>query len=370
MHHVGGWETLIVTRDDVAAIVEAVGHDRLMDEMIAELGRALAQFDGVTGMRARDGFVIGASRAGVLEWMPILGADSALIKLVSYVPDNPGDRDLPTIVATLCLFDTTTGHLVALADGVVATAIRTGAVSALASRALARPDSTTVGLVGCGAQAVTQLHAISRLFRLERALVHDIEAEVARSFVARTAFLGLEVEVAPLDRVEREADILVTATSVAPGAGPVIRGGELRPAVHINAVGSDLAGKTELPLAVLERALVCPDYLEQAIREGECQQLSAAQIGPSLSEVLRRPDDHASWRERTTVFDSTGFALEDHVAMTIMLGHARALGLGTSLPIEYLAEDPQNPYSPPRLRAAGRKPAVLDAVAGRRTVRL
>jgi ornithine cyclodeaminase/alanine dehydrogenase-like protein (mu-crystallin family) len=368
MHHVGGWETLIVARDDVASIVESIGRDRLMDEMIAELAHALEQFDGVTGMRARDGFEIGSRRAGVLEWMPILRDDSALVKLVSYMPDNPASHELPTILATLSLFDIATGRLIVLADGVVATAMRTGAVSALASRALARPDSTAIGLVGCGAQAVTQLHALSRLFRIERVMVHDIDPDAERSFLDRTAFLELDVRIAPLDLVEREADILVTATSVAPGAGPVIRGTQLRPAVHINAVGSDVVGKTELPLAVLERALVCPDYLAQATREGECQQLSAAQIGPSLSEVLRRRDDQVAWRARTTVFDSTGFALEDHVALEIFVRHARELGLGTALPLEYVAEDPRNPYSRPRART-GRKPTgVVDAAAGLRTV--
>jgi ornithine cyclodeaminase/alanine dehydrogenase-like protein (mu-crystallin family) len=304
--------------------------------------------------------------------MPIHRRGEVLIKHVGYCPHNPRDG-LPTVISTFSLLDTGSGRLLAVTDGVVATALRTGAASAVASRVLARPDARTAGLVGCGAQAVAQLHALSRVFRLERALVHDIDADVARSFPRRTSFVGLDVEVAPLERVEREADILCTVTSVAAGHGPVIRAAELCAAVHVNAVGSDFTGKTELPRSLLERSLVCPDFLPQALREGECQQIPAEQIGPSLPEVVRRADELAAWRDRSTVFDSTGFALEDHVAMHVLLRHARRLGRWSSVPIEYLPQDPRDPYSRPieRSRAAEGAPARARASAprSRRAVR-
>lgn len=356
-----GHETAIITSDDVAAILGSVGRDRLMDEMIAGLETALATCEEDAAIPTRDGFVVGGARAGLLEWMPVLRDGAAMVKMVSYSPDNP-QVGLPTITATISKFDAATGHLIAIADGVVATALRTGAASAVASRVLALPDSATVGLVGCGAQAVTQLHALSRAFPLRRALVHDVAPDAAASFADRVAFLGLDVRVAPLAQVEAEADILVTATSVAEGGGPVIDGSGLRPHVHVNAVGSDLTGKIELPRALLLRSLVCPDHRPQAVREGECQQLEPDQIGPSLPEVVRRAAELAAWRGRTTVFDSTGFALEDQVAMDILLGHARELGLGASLPLEYLPGDPKNPYSAPRPRAAA--PRRLAGGAG------
>ena len=341
-------ETLVITGDDVATIVASVGHDRLMDGVISGLDAAFRAFDLNEKIPIRDGFVIGRRRQGTLEWMPIMSRTEALVKMVSYSPENPLDRGLPTILATISLFDNQSGHLLAIGDGVLSTALRTGAASAIASRALAKPDSKTMGLVGAGAQAVTQLHALSRLFPLSRALVYDVDPNVAQSFLRRTAFLGLDVRVSSLEQLEEESDIISTQTSIAIGAGPVLKGDRLRPWVHINAVGSDLEGKTELPRAVLQRSLVCPDYLPQAVREGECQQLDADQIGPSLAELIQQPEKVAGWREKSTVFDSTGFALEDRVAMNVMLHHARALGCGTSLPIEYLAADPLDPYSRPR----------------------
>lgn len=341
-------ETLVVARSDVAAIVAAIGHDALMDEVIAGLDVAFREYGPHDNVPARDGFAIGRRRQGTLEWMPIMSRDQVLIKTVSYSPENPQDRNIPTILATISLYDPSSGHLVALCDGVLATAIRTGAASALASRALARPNSATLGLIGCGAQAVTQLHALARTFPIKQVRIFDTDTHVAHSFVRRVAFLGLDVQVAPLAQVEAEADILCTQTSVAVGDGPVLRGEALKPWVHINAVGSDLPGKIEVPRAVLARSLVCPDYRLQAVREGECQQLAPEQIGPQLFEVLQRPEDYRAHRERPTVFDSTGFALEDRVVAEVVLRHARALGRGTLIPVEYLAEDPLDPYSQPR----------------------
>ena len=90
---------------------------------------------------------------------------------------------------------------------------------------------------------------------------------------------------------------------------PVLDDAFLRDDVHINAVGSDMAGKTELPLTLLHASLVCPDYTPQAILEGECQQLHNGHIGPSLIEIVKNPNAYVSYQAQKTVFDSTGFAL-------------------------------------------------------------
>jgi ornithine cyclodeaminase/alanine dehydrogenase-like protein (mu-crystallin family) len=268
---------------------------------------------------------------------------SVSIKVVAYQPSNI-TVGLPTIVATTSLYDSTTGHLVALSDGVFLTAVRTGAASAIVSSILAHPNSITVGLVGAGAQAITQLHALSRVFPLQSVLVYDINRDTAQSFLSRAAFMNLPIQVAPLDQVEREADILCTATTVAEGEGPVIIGEYLKPHVHINAIGSDLPGKTELPLSLLKTSLVCPDFPEQAKFEGECQQLTTEEIGPDLLKLVRRPEDFHIWREQRTVFDSTGMGLEDHVALASLLEFVQEYGLGQHVQLEFFPTDPYNPY--------------------------
>ncbi|WP_232293375.1 ornithine cyclodeaminase family protein [Stigmatella aurantiaca] len=351
--------TRVLGEQELRRLVGIVGLHALMDETIAALGRTVTEFDpSHTELRKRDGFQYQHPHPGVLEWMPVMKVGrQVVVKLVGYNPANVEGLGLPTILSSISLYDVNTGHLRALCDGTFPTALRTGAASAVASRLLARPDSEVLGLVGCGAQAVTQAHALSRLFPLKRVLVYDRRPETARGFARRVDFLGLEVEAVRLEDVEREADILCTATSVEVGAGPVLSGTRLKSHVHINAVGSDLPGKTELPLEFLRRAVVCPDYLPQALVEGECQQLQPGDIGPTLFELARDPTQGRQYHGRPTVFDSTGFALEDQVVLEVLLEHAQSLGIGRTFQLESLADDPRDPYS--FLRPEGLLPEAI-----------
>ncbi|MCX5388490.1 hypothetical protein [Streptomyces sp. NBC_00094] len=145
--------------------------------------------------------------------------------------------------------------------------------------------------------------------------------------------------------VEAEADIICTVTSVAVGDGPVLLGQNLRPHVHISAFGTDLIGKFEVPRRVLKSAFVTADHRGQAQREGEAQHLVESDLGPDLMELCARLAFVAEHRDGITVFDSTGFALEDHVAFGVLLELAAEAGLGTHLQIEQLPEDALNPYA-------------------------
>jgi ornithine cyclodeaminase/alanine dehydrogenase-like protein (mu-crystallin family) len=119
----------------------------------------------------------------------------------------------------------------------------------------------------------------------------------------------------------------------------------IQPAVHINAVGSDFPGKTEIPRALLSRSLVCPDFPPQAIREGECQQLEPSLIGPDLLQLVKEETRYQAYRDSSTVFDSTGWALEDYVTMNLLMDYGRQLDCGTEISIADLGEDPHNPYA-------------------------
>lgn len=340
-------ETLILTRDDLVSLVGHVGVHRLMDDVIKALRQTLLEFDAaLTEVRQRDGFAYQVPNPGMFEWMPMMQVgESAVVKLVGYNPLSPRLYDVPTIVSTISLYNISTAHLVALVDGTFATALRTGAASAVATEVLAHPASEVVGIVGCGAQAVTQLHALSRLFAIRKVLVYDTDAAVARSFPGRVGFLGLDVEVTERSRLEEESDIICTATSAGIGEPPVIDDEHLKPWVHVNAVGSDLPRKIELPLTLLKRSLVCPDYLAQAVVEGECQRLSPGEIGPQFIELVKCAEQYAQHRYTPTVFDSTGFALEDKVVLQVLLAFARELDLGRLVTVETIAADPTDPYS-------------------------
>lgn len=334
--------TLVLTAADLARVLRRRGVDAVMDEAIAGLTAAFRDHDGdATVLRKRDGFIY---PTGTLEWMPLLDRGGhSFVKIVGYHPGNVASARVPTVLSTFSQYHTETGHLAVLMDGVIPTAIRTGAASAIASRVLARPDSRVLGLIGCGAQAVTQLHALSRVFPLERVLAFDVDPGAAATLAARSV-ARVPIEVVELPALEADSDIICTATSVEAGRGPVMTGERTRPWLHVNAVGSDIPGKTELPLALLRASLVVPDYLAQAEVEGECQQLAPHEIGPDLIAVVKDEAGHAVHRERRTVFDSTGFSLEDRVMLELFVGHASALGLGRRLVIEGGGGDPLDPY--------------------------
>ncbi|MEV6949316.1 ornithine cyclodeaminase family protein [Streptomyces sp. NPDC051172] len=339
-------DTLVLTQRHVGKIVDLCGRDRFMELVIDRLHLALAEPDhGVAP--ARDGFTRCPGGTGVIEWMPYhVPAGSMTLKTVSYTPTNPVSRhQLPTINGTLTRFDDETGRLVAVCDAGLLTAVRTGAASAVASRLLARPESGVLGLVGAGAQAVTQAHALSRVFPIEEILVHDAEPSHADSFAERVGFLNLTVRRAALAELVSASDIICTATTVGVGQGPVLPAEGLRGHVHINAVGADLVGKTELPLSLLRSALVVPDHMDQARHEGECQSLTEDDIGPQLSAVCRESGDWTSYRDSMTVFDSTGYAIEDHVALDVLIELAEETGAGERLLIEHLPVDALNPYA-------------------------
>ncbi len=342
-------ETTVLSAHDLSCIVERVSLDVLMDELIAGTTRALADYDPSQCITpTRDGFHYNNERGlGLIEWMPAMRArQQVTIKLVGYHPHNPQRWNVPTILSTVNVFDVATGHLMSIADATFLTAMRTGAASAIASRALAHPDSRNLGLIGVGAQACTQLHALSRIFDIERVLIHDVDAEAMCTFASRVALLELDlpIEATDLGTLLQSADILCTATSVDAGAGPVFVDEPLRRWLHINAVGADFPGKVEIPLQVLRRAFVFPDFLDQALKEGECQQLCAEEIDATLVDVIRNPSAYEAYRESLSVFDSTGWALQDEVAIGLMLAYAEDMGIGQRVALESISPDAKNPY--------------------------
>ncbi len=339
-------KTSILTTEDISMLVQNVGLNSLMKEMIDRLLSALETFDeNHNVIPVRDGFEYKTPDIGLVEWMPILKVGKkAIIKVVGYHPTNPALRNLPTILSTINAYDTTTGCLVWIIDAKFLTALRTGATSAVASKVLASSHSKTVGLIGCGVQALTQLHAISLVFDIETVMVYDVDSSINKSFLNRAEFLNLNIQVSSPEAIVQKSDIICTSTSVEIGKGPVFDDMKTKTWLHINAVGSDFPGKFEIPSTLLKRSFVCPDFLEQAIKEGECQQLSLDEIGPSLREVVKNNKKYCNVKNQLSVFDSTGWALEDQVAMEILIDHAIKLEIGQSLEIERITNDPFNPY--------------------------
>ncbi len=341
--------TLVLTGADVISIAERYGLNKLMDTLIVRLKRAIENYDTtITKIPIRDGFNYSGKNPGLVEWMPIHEKEKeVVIKVVGYHPQNPENFNLPTILSSISSYDTRTGHLKGIADGVFLTALRTGAASALASKYLAKPESTILGLIGCGAQAVTQLHAISRVFELNEVMIFDIDKSTMSSFKERISMLDLDISVqlATIDKIIEKSDIVCTETSIEVGTGPLFKELDNKTHLHVNAIGSDFPGKTELPLDILKRSFVCPDFLEQAKIEGECQQLKDSDIGPDWVEVLQNPENFLHVQDKMSIFDSTGWALEDQVVMDLFLDLAIEFGIGLEVALENVSDDAKNPYN-------------------------
>ena len=341
--------TLVVSTDDVQEIVRRRGVNEIMDQLIRDLGDALVGFDpSAHEVPVRAGFDYSIPHPGLVEWMPMhRRGHHVTLKMVGYHPSNPVLLGLPSVLSTILRYDVSNGHLQALIDGTFLTVLRTGAASAIASRVLAPSNASTLGLIGCGAQAVSQLHALSRVLPLDTILIHDTDANSLQSFERRCAGLlpeGVRFETADIERTVTQCDVLCTATSIGVGDGPLFSGLDYPKALHVNAVGSDFPGKTELPRDLLDSAVVCPDFPEQAAREGECQQLDARDVGPDLAELVQGGNSWSQLRTRRTVFDSTGFALEDDVVAELFISLARSEGVGTEIDIESHPRDPKDPY--------------------------
>lgn len=337
----------VISETEVAQTVNKISADKFMDSLINNIDNAFRIYD-TTGaqLTARAGFTSGRN---LIEWMPVYdGEKNVTVKLVSYFPDNPINQQSPTIDAVIVTFDFETGKPKAVAGGALLTAMRTGAASAVASRILAKPESKVLGLVGCGAQAVTQAHALSRVFKFEEILIHDTDRYAEETINNRLEFLGIKISATTLSEIEERSDIICTATTNPVGAGPVLSGENLKRDVHINAVGADFPGKTELPATFVKSAFVVTDFYDQAKVEGECQVFFGEKPD---SETCIELKDLASAREKyyahqniQTVFDSTGVALEDAIAVDLLCDLAREYGIGKVISDE-ATTCALNPYS-------------------------
>ncbi len=342
--------TWILGSEAVADVVATVGLDAVLDELIAALGDVFESHDpGQLSTFDRSGFHYTKPELGLIEWMPAMDLGRRVsIKTVGYHPSNPAQRGTPSILASIALHDTASGSLLALCEATLLTALRTGAASALVSDILAIPTASTLGVIGCGAQAVTQVHAISRVRPIERVVAFDVNHDVARSLASRLPIADhIDIEIVDaggLARLVGESDIVCTATTVGIGDPPVLPDVSHRPWLHVNAVGADFPGKRELASSLLKRATVVPDVVDQCLKEGECQELGVGDLGPDLVTLVKGRDGYRSLRDGLTVYDSTGWALQDLVAAELLLAHAQRLGAGIEIDIQPAPHDPYDPY--------------------------
>ena len=285
------------------------------------------------------------SAVGVIELMPITDARRYCFK---YVNGHPGNTvlGLHTVMAFGVLADVDTGYPVLLSELTLATALRTCATSVMAARTLARDDSRCMALIGNGAQSEFQAIAFHALLGIDEIRAFDIDGHATQKLIDNLAeFGGLSVRRATsvADAV-RGADIVTTITADKAYA-TILTPDMIEPGMHVNGVGGDCPGKTELHADVLRAGRVFVEYEPQTRLEGDIQQLPADFPVTELWRVLRDERPGRESPEQVTVFDSVGFALEDYSALRYVHEQATLRGIGEDVELVPTPEDPKDLFS-------------------------
>lgn len=300
-------------------------------EVMAEVLRATSRGDAVLPLRAA---VWMPDRTGMIGLMPgYLATPASLgLKVVSIFPGNHGTAH-DSHQGVVMLFDTAHGTPIAILDASSITAIRTAAVSGVATRALAREDAGDLALLGAGVQAATHLAAMRAVRTLRRVRVWSRNRARAEQFAAAH---GVEA-VATAQAAVADADLICTTTAA---REPILEGAWLAPGAHINAVGACFATARELDTAAIVRARLIVDRRESALAESGDFLIPRAEgaitdhhIAGELGEVLLDRIPGRRDRDEVTVFDSLGIAVEDLAAAHYVYSRARADQSGVRVPL-------------------------------------
>lgn len=329
----------IIDTPMLASLLRAVGTETFLVQLTERIRldfAAWASFDKCARMAAH-------SSHGVLELMPTSDNRWFSFKLVNGHPRNPA-RGLLTVTAVGMLADVETGYPLLISEMTVLTALRTAATSAMAARALARCGCRTMALIGTGAQAEYQALAFKACLGIDRIQYFDTDPRAMRKFALNLRSAGLELEhCASAEMAVAGADVVTTATAVK-GRHIVLSDSWIRPGVHVNGIGGDCPGKTELDPALLRRSRVFVEYLPQSRIEGEIQSLGPASDAMEIWQVVAGNSPGRLSDADVTVFDSVGFALEDFSALRYVLELSERLGIGGVTPIVPQPVDPKDLY--------------------------
>jgi ornithine cyclodeaminase len=276
---------------------------------------------------------------GVIELMPANDTETYGFKYVNGHPSNPA-RGFQTVTAFGVLADVDNGYPNFLAEMTILTALRTAATSALAARTLARPVARVHALIGAGSQAEFQAIGMRSVLGLEQVRIFDVDPAAVEKFVRNLAPLGFDITVAESAAEAADgADVITTCTADKQNA-IVLPDSAVRPGVHLNAIGGDCPGKTELDPQTVSRSSVFVEFTPQTRIEGEIQRQAPDFAVTELWEVLTGARVGRTSDDEITLFDSVGFAIEDVSALKYVRGQVR----GTRYEVDIdLVADPDDP---------------------------
>lgn len=283
---------------------------------------------------------------GVLELMPICdNTEFYAFKYVNCHPKNP-DIGKQTVVATGQLSRIETGYPVMFSEMTILTALRTAATSALATNVMARKNAKVVALIGTGAQSEFQIQALRLVRDITTVQFFDIDPLAMDKFQKNMQDENIElIRCSSAQEAVSGADI-VTVCTACKAHVDVIKNDWVKPGMHINALGGDTIGKTELELSILSRSRVVVEYFEQSLIEGEIQRLKPSEarqlVSAELYQLFTGEVQGRTTENEITLFDSVGIALEDYSVLKFCYQLLEKYELGTEATIIPALEDPKD----------------------------
>ncbi len=279
---------------------------------------------------------------GVIELMPTSDGAYFCFKYVNGHPQNLR-LGLSTVMGFGCLSDVHTGWPLLLCEMTLLTAVRTAATSTVAAQALANPGAKRMALVGNGSQSEFQAVAFHEVLGIERINLFDIDPSATRRLMSNLAGRsGLELTPQPsAEAAVEDADIVTTSTAKR-GRFSVLSASMVRPGMHVNAIGGDAPGKTEISPEVLAGSKVFVEYEPQTRMEGDIQQMPPEFPVTELWEVLTGAKPGRTSKSEITLFDSVGFSIEDHSTLHLVYELAKTHGVGTAIDLVPEMSDPRD----------------------------
>lgn len=324
-------DVLIINQDEVRRLLPMNKCIDLMDQTL----RTLARGDAVQPLRSATWL---PDRSGLIGLMPgYLGEPQALgVKVVTVFPGNHG-TDFDSHQGAVMLFDVDNGSPLAILDATEITAIRTAAVSAVATNRLAREDASCLALLGSGTQARTHLEALMLVRDVKEVRLWSLNSDRAAQFARRESTrynIRIEAKSTASEAVDG-ADIICTVTAA---TEPILLGQWISPGAHINAVGACTPNARELDTAAVVNSRLFVDRLESALNESGDFRFPKAEgaidddkIVGELGDVLLERVVGRSSSKEITLFKSLGLAVEDLAAAHYIFDHAKRNNIGTTI---------------------------------------
>jgi ornithine cyclodeaminase len=324
-----------VSVDHMMKLVLAVGVETFLTELAGYIEADFRRWE----LFDKAPRVASHSHDGVIELMPTSDGKLYGFKYVNGHPKNMREG-LQTVTAFGVLADVGNGYPMLLTEMTILTALRTAAMSAVAAKYLAPKGARTMAIIGNGAQSEFQAIAFKALLGIDRLRLYDIDSSASRKCAKNLAGMGFDIAICATSQEAVEGAEIITTVTADKLSATILTDNMVGPGVHINAVGGDCPGKTELHRDILLRSDIFVEFPPQTRIEGEIQQLPADHPVIELWQVISGGIEGRKTTGQITLFDSVGFAIEDFSALRYVRDKLRDTGLYEELD---LLADPDEP---------------------------